>query len=110
MITFQSEVGPDVMMFDDVAKHMFVILGKEPTARGVITVEQLPEAILRLEAAIASDHAATAQCRDQEADEGDEEEAGRDAGAKISLTRRAFPLLELLRLSLARGKPVLWGV
>jgi len=104
MITFQSEVGPDVMMFDEVAKRMLAILAKEPTARGVITVEQLPQAIARLEAAIAADHAAAHPPQE------DDDEVEQGQGGRISLSQRALPLLELLRISLARGKPVLWGV
>lgn len=109
MITFQSEVGPDIMMFDEVAKHMLAILNKEHTLRGVFTVEQLPEAIIRLEAAIAADHAATTHSHQGESgDESDED--GDNAGGRVSLSRRALPLLELFKISLDHGKPVLWGV
>jgi len=107
MITFQSEVGPDVMMFDAVAKRMFAILAKEPTARGVITVEQLPQAIARIEAAIAADHAAA---HPPQADGDDDEATASATGGRVSLSQRALPLLELFRISLERGKPVLWGV
>lgn len=106
MITFQSDASGDVMMFDEVAHHMMDIMGKEHTVRGVVTVEQMPECIARLKAAIAEDRA---RARGRPAGEGDgEEETG--VAARVSLAQRAIPLVELLERSLEREKPVLWGL
>ena len=106
MITFRSEVGPDVMMFDDIAHRMMDLLGKERTERGVVTVEQLPAAIAALKEAIAKDRAAQ-KAQPEAEDEGDEETR---APRPVSLAQRALPLVELLEISLARGKPVTWGI
>lgn len=104
MITFQSDASGDVMMFDEVAHHMMDLMGKEHTVRGVITVEQMPECIARLKAAIAEDRA-RARGRPQ-----GEEEEETGIAARVSLAQRAIPLVELLERSLEREKPVLWGV
>jgi hypothetical protein len=104
MITFQSDASGDVMMFDDVARSMMDIMNKEHSQRGVITVEQMPECISRLKAAIAEDRA---RARGRPAGEG-EEETG--VAARVSLAQRAIPLVELLERSLEREKPVLWGL
>jgi len=103
MITFRSEVGPDVMMFDEIAHRMMDLLGKERSAQGVVTVEQLPAAIAALKDAIAKDRA-THQPQAEE----NEDEA--PASRPVSLAQRALPLVELFEISLARGKPVTWGV
>lgn len=103
MITFRSEVGPDIMMFDEVARRMMELMGKEKTARGVVTVEQLPETIAGLRAATAQDRA---QGQEPAADD----EADGSAPPPVGLAQRALPLIELLEISLARGKPVTWGV
>lgn len=103
MITFRSEVGPDIMMFDDVAHRMMELMGKDKTARGVITVEQLPACVARLKAAAAVDKA---QHGDPLSDEDEENEAARPVG----LAQRIIPLVELLEISLERQKPVTWGV
>jgi hypothetical protein len=103
MITFRSEVGPDIMMFDDIAHRMMELMGKDKTAQGVITVEQLPEAVARLKAAAASDKA---QHGDPLNDEDEESEVARPVG----LAQRIVPLIELLEISLQRQKPVTWGV
>ena len=97
MITFQSDAAGDVMMFKDVARRMMELMGKDVTERGVITVEQMPECIARLKAAIAEDRArARAQAHPGE----DDEETG--VAARVSLAQRALPLLELLERSLSR--------
>lgn len=103
MITFRSEVGPDVMMFDPVAHRMMDLLGKEHSAQGVVTVEQLPAAIAALKDAIAKDRAAHQPKIEEEEDE-------TPANRPVSLAQRALPFVELLEISLARGKPVTWGI
>jgi hypothetical protein len=105
MITFQSDASGDVMMFDPVARHMMEIMGKDVATRGAITVEQMPECIARLQAAIAADRAGA---RGAPGDGDETEESG--VAARVSLAQRALPLVELLERSLARNKPVLWGV
>ena len=107
MITFQSDASGDVMMFDEVAHRMMDIMGKDKTGRGVITVEQMPDCIARLKAAIADDRA-KARGKPQGEGVGEEEETG--VSARVSLAQRAVPLVELLERSLQREKPVLWGV
>jgi len=104
MIVFRSEVGPDIMMFDEVAQRMMELMGKQKAAQGVVTVEQLPAAIARLKAAAAHDRAQHAGAA---ADAGDEENA---APPPVGLAQRVLPLVELLEISLRGGKPVTWGV
>ena len=104
MIVFRSEVGPDIMMFDAVAQRMMELMGKEKTVRGVVTVEQMPDVIARLKAAVEQDRALQ---------RGGKVDADDDAGASappVGLAQRALPLIELLEISLARRKPVTWGV
>jgi hypothetical protein len=107
MITFKSDAAADIMMFDDVAKRMMEIIGREFSTRGVITAEQLPEAIARLRAAIADDRARHAGEYDQPEME---EVPGGGQRAYVGLAQRAVPLVEMLEYSLKAGKPVMWGV
>jgi hypothetical protein len=55
LITFQSKAAPDVTMLTDLAGYLLGLVGKRLDVRGVITREQLPGAIERLEAAIVDD-------------------------------------------------------
>ena len=104
MIVFRSEVGPDVMMFDEVGSRMLELMGKDKdAARGVVTVDQMPETIALLRSAVAADKAS----HRGETQDDDGEGA---TPARVSLAQRALPLIELLEISLARKAPVLWGV
>jgi hypothetical protein len=104
MIVFRSEIGPDIMMFDEVAQRMMELMGKDKSAQGVVTVEQLPAVIARLKAAATQDRA---QHGGTPHDAGDEEDA---APPPVGLAQRILPLVELLEISLAGRKPVTWGV
>jgi hypothetical protein len=48
---FQCKKAADVLMLQDLAQRIFEILDKPLEAKGVFLVEQLPQAIARLEAA-----------------------------------------------------------
>ncbi|MFN3883764.1 MAG: DUF1840 domain-containing protein [Rhodocyclaceae bacterium] len=109
IITFKSQASADVIYFGDVAYRLIELMGKEPADQGIFTVEQLPQAIARLKAAIAADR--QAHRRLVQADEAGSETTP-DGGARprVSLTQRALPLLAMLEESLAGGEPVVWGV
>lgn len=111
IVTFQSAASGDVIMFGDVAKRMMELMGKAVTDKGIVTVEQLPEAIARLKAAIEEDKRQRAGLQDEDlpATEpvGDGAKGSRPF---VSLAQRALPLLELLEWSLKKKKPVVWGV
>lgn len=104
IVTFRSPASGDVIMFGDVAKHMMQLMGKAVTDEGIVTVEQLPDAIARLRSAVDADKAARRGVQDEELET---KETG--MAAAVSLTQRAVPLLELLEWSLKKKKPVTWG-
>jgi hypothetical protein len=108
LIVFKSKAAGDVMMFGDVAMRLMEIMGKAAGEKGIVTVEQLPEAIARLKAAVAQDKA---EHPDIDHDERIFEKTP-DGGKReyVSLARRAVPLIELLEYSLKEGEPVVWGV
>lgn len=108
VIVFQSKAAGDVIMFGDVARRLMDIMGKSPDDKGIVTVEQLPEAIARLEAAIAEDKARNAGLDDESRPQVEEGEGGKRAF--VSLAQRATPLLELLQWARKKDKPVVWGV
>ena len=113
IVTFQSKAGGDVIMFGDVARRLMETMGKSPEDKGIVTVDQLPDAIARLRAAMAQDkerHARlVAEALDPAAADDKPVDAG-PAGAAVSLTQRAVPLLELLELAWRKRAPVVWGV
>lgn len=113
IVTFQSPASGDVIMFGDVAKRMMKLMGKEPTDQGIVTVEQLPDAIARLKAAIEEDKQQRAGKSPEDLPQTEPDgSGGRGQGSRpfVTLTQRAVPLLELLEWSLKKQKPVVWGV
>jgi len=109
IVIFQSAASGDVIMFGDVAHKMMELMGKEPTAQGIVTVEQLPEALARLRAAVDADKARLAGLSEEERPEFEQTPDGQKR-AFVSLTQRAAPLIELLEWSLKKQKPVMWGL
>lgn len=111
LFIFKSDADGDVIMFGDIAKKLVEILGKDPQdAKGIVTVEQLPDAITRLRAAIEEDRA-----RQRGQVEDDDEDAEQDPdksgmAAPVNLAQRAWPLLSMLERSQKEGVPVVWGV
>jgi hypothetical protein len=109
IVTFKSAACADVIYFGDVAKRMMELMGKDPDPKGIVTVEQLPEAIARLKAAIEEDKERHRRLV-QEEEQGSEAAEGGGTRPAVSLTQRALPLLSMLEESLAGKKPVVWGV
>lgn len=100
---FKSQAAADVIMLQINAEQMLRIIGKEPSAQGIVTVEQIPAAIAALESAVAAHE--TAQST------GDTATASENVvGDGVMLRQRAAPFIELLRSSAEAGKNVVWGV
>lgn len=119
IVIFKSKASGDVIMFAEVAMQMMQLMGKEVTAQGIVTAEQLPEAIAGLRAAVDADRAQHQALLQAEAETDADPDAAPDAKASppaaagpsgVSLTQRAIPLLELLERSQKKQVPVLWGV
>lgn len=109
IVTFKSAATADVIYFDDVARRMMELMGKAAEDKGIVTVEQLPEAIRRLEAAIEADkerHRLLVQEEERSSEAAD----GGGIRPAVSLTQRALPLLAMLKLARQENKPVVWGV
>jgi hypothetical protein len=108
IVTFRSQAAGDVIMFGDVAKRLMEVMGKESSEKGIVTVDQLPDAIARLKAAIAEDKARNAGVGEEKQPEVEAAPGGQRP--YVSLAVRAVPLLELLEYSLKEKTPVVWGV
>lgn len=106
LITFKSHAAQDLTMMNDLAVTLLGIIGKTVGERGVITREELPRAIHRLEAAMHTAKRAAEQTETEaeKRDQYDEEEE------PLHLGQRAYPFLDMLRQSEREGCDVLWGV
>lgn len=104
IVTFKSKAAGDVIQFGEVAKRLLDLMGKQFSPEGIITVEQLPDALARLKAAVAADRAQSGRtAADQDGDAEDDKPRG------VSLSQRAVPLIDLLEYSLRDRVPVTWA-
>ena len=104
MYRFKSKADGDLIMMAPVGDQLLRIIGREPAAKGIIEVAALPQAIAALEQAIAAAERARGDARQAD----DDDDAG---GANaIGLQQRAWPLLEMMRRSLAERADIVWGV
>jgi hypothetical protein len=108
LITFHSKSVAEVLMLSAHAVPLLRAAGKsigdDVPAHGVISLAQLPDAIAGIEAALKSEAPPPA-----EPDGYNDDEPPVPAMAQhVSLHQRAFPLLDMMRRSLANGHDVTW--
>lgn len=113
LITFKSKAAADILMYEDHAKRLLDLLGKD-VKQGIITAAETAGAIDILDREIAADRAYQALQKSQHDDEADQDDFGDDNAPKpvetVSFATRAYPLLEMLRAAHARQQDVMWGV
>lgn len=113
LVRLTSSVSGEVIMFAEHAHHLFAAMGKECTARGVFSKEQLPEAIAALKrVAGKEEQAANRGGEEQKAkaesdDTGDDKDEG-SSPEQVALGRRAVPLIRLMEWTLKEGGFILW--
>lgn len=101
---FRSKAGPDVIMLADLTQRIFDILGRPLEPRGILTEEQLPALIIKLETAILKDMEERAKAKTEA------EERAEKPKLADRLGQRAYPFLELMKQANAKNEPVMWGV
>jgi Domain of unknown function (DUF1840) len=99
---FKSKATGDVIMLGPNGDQMLRLIGREPSAKGIIEVEHMAAAIEALQAAVRAEEV---QAEGDEADEGD---ASRRAG--VSLRQRVWPVVDMLKRAQEARQPVVWGV
>ena len=111
LITFKSKAAADVVMYEEHAKRILDLLGKD-VKRGVITAAETGDAIARLEAEIAQSKtppdAQEARSDDTSGSSNDDNE--QESRQFVSFATRSYPLLEMLRAAQKQGQVVAWGI
>lgn len=96
IVRFESSETGEVLMFAETAKVLLDLIGKDTTARGTFTRDQMPQAAEKLREAVK--RAA------MPAEEEDEEETGKRKEPVVSLSQRAWPLIDMLERTGSSGK------
>lgn len=113
LIKFKSKAAAEVIMYEEHAKLILDLLGKD-TKQGIVTAEQAGPAIATIEAEIerldrlAAEEAANKNEPDAENAYDDTDQA--DQAPVVKFSTRAYPLLEMLRAADKSQQPVVWGV
>jgi hypothetical protein len=114
LIKLTSSSSGEIIMFAKHARRLFEIIGKECTARGVFTREQLPPAIVSLHHAVdeeklAAKRLAEEECASEDSENEQDDDGGKDqAEAKVSLAQRAHPLINLMQWTFKEKGFILW--
>lgn len=108
---FKSKASGDVVMVETHGNRVLEAMGREPSPRGIVTVEQLPGVIAALRVAIEADEAIRATIQETGGRPDDDRTRDEEAPpAGVGLRQRAWPMLDLLQRSLDQGADVVWGV
>ncbi|HHX8267678.1 MULTISPECIES: DUF1840 domain-containing protein [Vibrio diabolicus subgroup] len=102
LITFRCHSHSNVTMFGDIAIKMIKMMGHSGSVPGSISVQDIPDALSRLTSALAAQEAI--EKNNSQAMEEDEEQEEQT----VSLGRRAFPLIELLKSAIKEECEVMW--
>ena len=100
LVTFSTDVG-DITMFGNDAITMLKMMGHSATIPGAILAADIPVALQRLKTTIETEEVPTPV---EDTDESKDE----DTPIKISMSRRALPLIELLTTAANEGCDVMW--
>ena len=109
LVVFRSKAAGEIFMFAESARRIFEIIGRQESPRGVITAEQVPEALQKLVAAVEEEKAQL-KTAGEEAELQDKEGDGTVQPRPITLGQRAFPLVEMLREAQKKKVDVTWGI
>lgn len=106
LFKFKSKVTGDLIMLEPNGRRVLEIIGKDASAQGIITPEQMPAAIAELEQAVRTEEADRKAAVDKAQTEG----KTAPQFEAVSLRQRAVPFLEMLKTCNEAGKEIVWGV
>jgi Domain of unknown function (DUF1840) len=104
---FKSKASGDVIMFEAHAKILLEIMGKDPSAKGILLVDDMPLALAALERALAEQQDKEDRHKSQ-VHHGSTEQKGGIPG--VGLRQRATPLKRMIMQCIKEGHPIVWGV
>ena len=111
LITFNSAAAGNIIMFQSDAENILTLLGKDISqAKGILTVEQMPAAIEKLQRTIRLGNNRANKVSPKNDTEGDAEGKEAQVVQPVSFAQHAQPFLEFMQTSLKGNKPITWGV
>lgn len=106
LVRFSSQATANLLMFDDVARALLKVIQKAPSQRGVIVVDEMAAALVRLNALTEQEK------RLREGRERREElpipEVGIEPHELVGLSIRAQPFIKMLTQAQRENKEITW--
>lgn len=96
LIVFESNAHTDITMFANIAKSLIKMMGHSGTIPSAIAAKDIPGALEKLKKALDADTS-------KELPESDDEEE-----EEVSMSGRAFPLIEMLQAAIRENEPIMW--
>ena len=109
LVVFRSKAAGEIFMFAETARRIFDIIGRQEAPRGVITADQVPEALRKLVVAVDEEKAQLKAAK-EDAELQDKQGDGTVQQRPVTLGQRAFPLIEMLRAAEKKKVDVTWGI
>ena len=100
---FKSKATGDLIMLEPNGRLILETIGKEPAAKGILEVADMPHALAALREAIAR-----AEAPRHEDVQGSEDEEQR--AQSVSLRQRAVPFIDMIQRCQKEDEPIVWGV
>lgn len=102
LVRFRSRESAEFVMLGDIAAKLIQLMGHSGTIPGAIAADDVPAALERLREALAVQGAEPASGAEGEAEEAGEREP------PVTLAKRAYPLIEMLKAAAANNSYVMW--
>ena len=107
---FKSKATGDVIMLQPNGQRVLEIIGKhsasEPSVKGILLLEQMPQALSALQAAIEHEEAQ----RKDAIDQAKAENLPAPHFEAIGLRQRALPFMDMVRECMKANEAITWGV
>ncbi|MSQ56445.1 MAG: DUF1840 domain-containing protein [Limnohabitans sp.] len=95
---FKSKATGNLIMLEADGDRIMQIIGKSPSAKGILEVEEMAQALQALEQAT--------QASQQPLTQDDNEEQT----IPVSLRQRSVPFMDMIRRCIKEKQPIVWGV
>jgi hypothetical protein len=95
---FKSKATGNLIMLEADGDRIMEIIGKSPSAKGIMEVDEMAQALLALEQATQS------MLHSQTPDNNEEQRIS------VSLRQRAVPFMDMSRRCIKENHPIVWGV
>ena len=104
---FKSKATGDLIMLEPQGRQILGLIGKEPTPKGILLVQDMPAAIQALQSAVQAAEVRHANAVQEAVQHGEDPPNQEEA---VTLRQRATPFLKMMQRCLSESHDIVWGV